>query len=336
MAYGYRRSSHRGYPKPTRVHGRGMRTKRVPVPRLKPKSTKRYVRKNAMQINRLSYSVNKLKAAAFGQKQFFRQIVRSSTGLPLNQLARISANFPCAFLHQAIGVNTPIWQVSLQPITGAVEVTQTGAFVAQPFPLEALDATSDKFDQLKYCQPNSLGVQPGYLHLSTSYEMLFTAVNWTGWVEVVQVTQRKTYGRQATAGAVVTDDFQMPSGLPGFANSCLGTGGLQYSSAPWMYQTKVLKRMYFNCAPGTPPTELLHTNNQKACRIVIKNDKFRSHIRAQKAVTDPQPIFHPDIPFNQQDWILFRASNSASQTAASHIAINVTRTPVFRDSVGSS
>lgn len=313
-----------------------MRHRRVKAPPLpKRKSTRRYVRKNSMQINRLSYNVAKLKAAAFGQKQFGRQIVRTLTALPSQQLARISANFPACFLHQAIADQSPIWQVSTAPVTGAITVEQTGAFVNQPFPLLLTDPTSDKYDQLKYTSPNSLGVQPGYLHLSTSYEMLFTAVNWTGWVEIVQVTQRKTYARQAAGGGAIADDFQMPSGLAGFANSCLGTGGLQYSPAPWMYSTKVLKRMYFNTAT-TNVSSLLHTNNQKACRIVIKNDKFRAHIRAQKAVTDPTVIFNPDIPFNQQDWILFRASNAARQTADSHLAVNCTRCPVWRDSVGSS
>lgn len=332
MAYGYRKSYRRNYRPSTRTHGAGMRSKRLKMPRYpRKRPVKSYVRSNVKQINRLSTSVSRLKAAAFGQKQFQRQIIRSITGLPSQQLGRVSANYPICFLHQAIDENTPIWQVDTDAITGAFIVSQTGAWVNQPFPLATVDPTSIKFDQLKYTT-NSLGVQPGYLHMSTSYEFLFTAVNWTGWVEVCQVTQAKTYARQ---GNPIVDDFQMPSGLCGFVNSALGTGGLQYSPAPWMYRTKVLKRMYFNTSI-TAVSDLIHTNNQRSFRVILKNDKFRSHIRAQKALTNPNPITNPDIPFNQQDYILIRASNPARQTADSHCAINCVRCPVWRDSVGSS
>lgn len=332
MPYGYRkRNMRRGRPM-----RRNYRKKAVPVPRRKPTTTKGFIRKNSLQINKMHRSIVRLKAAAFGQKQFYRQIVRSVTGLPSQQLARISANFPACFLHQAITENAPIWQVGLAPVTGQFETQQVAAWANQPFPLATTDPLSVKFDQLQFCQVNSLGCQPGYLHLSTAYELLFTAVNWNGWVEVCQVTQRKYYNRQATGGGgPAIEDWQMPSGLTGFANSCLGTGGLQYSPAPWMYTTKILKRMYFNTSTSTT-SDLIHTNNQRACRIVVRNNKYRAHIRAQKAVTDPAAIFNPDISSSQSDWILFRASNPARPTADSHLAVNVTRCPVFRDSVGSS
>lgn len=318
----------------SRSRGRTFRTRRssakkaVPVPRKKRVS---YVRKNAVQINRLSYSVNKLKAAAFGQKQYGRQLVRSLTMLPDAQIGRVSAHYPVAFCHQAIGENTAIWQVALDSITGEIVVAQTGAWQDQPFPLVPLDPLSVRYDQLKYSRQNPLGVQPGYLHMSTSYDCLFIANQWAGWVEICLVTPRKQFTRQATPQ---NDVFQLPSGLAGFSDSALGTPN-QYAIQPSFYGVKVLKRMYFNTVT-TVGTSQLHTNPQRTCRITIKNDKYKSHIRAQKPSISDDPISSLDIPLHQQTWVMIRSTNPQEPTAAAHMAVVVKRCPVWRDSLGSS
>lgn len=305
---------------------------RKSMPPKQKKTQKAYVHQNARKIMHLSKQVSKLKAAEFGQKQINRQVTRTATGLPDYQTARISADYPMAFLHQAISQSTNIYQVTADPISGAFSTVVTGTFAQQDFPLIPVDPTSIKFDQLKYLKENSIGVQPGYLHMSTIYNLTFLSTNWRGWVEVLLVTPRAQYTRQA---APATDDFQMPTGLPGFARTCGGTIN-QYYWNPLFYNVKRLKRMYFNtqAALGDGPTIL--TNPNRYCQITVHNNKFRSHIRAQKSATTGTPVTALDIPLHQQDWLVFTASNLTRESADSHMAVTVTRCPVWRDPVGSS
>ena len=269
-----------------------------------------------------------------------RQILRSQTGLPDNQSARISANFPVAFCHQAIETSNQMYQVGLEPISGDVVAAPIAGWVTQPYPLIGPDATSVKFDQLKHLQSNTVGVQPGYLHMSTNYNLKFDAVNWRGWVDVLIVSTRKQYTRQSSPDV---DEFQLPIGLAGFSNTCGGTPD-QYSWNPLFYGVKRVKRLYFNTNANPPQTErAIYTNPDRFCSLKVKNDKYRSHIRAQHQTeyqippTPPTtPITHLDIPLGQQDWVIITTSNPAPPTAASYLAVNITRCCVWRDPVGSS
>lgn len=295
---------------------------------------------NAMSIMKLQRDVRKLKVAEFGQKQMQRQILRSQLGLPDNQSARISANFPVAFCHQAIDRSNQMYQVAVEPISGTLAAVPVAGWVTQPYPLIGLDATSVKFDQLKYLQTNTVGVQPGYLHTNTHYNLKFNAVNWRGWVDVLLVSTRKQYTRQSDPDV---DEFQMPIGLAGFSNTCGGTPD-QYSWNPLFYGVKRIKRLYFNTSATPPQTERsIYTNPDRYCAITVKNDKFRSHIRAQHNTeyllppTPPvTPITHLDIPLKQQDWIVITTSNPTPPTADQYLAVNMTRCCVWRDAVGSS
>lgn len=295
---------------------------------------------NAMSIMRLQKDVRKLKVAEFGQKQMQRQILRSQTGLPGNQAARISANFPVAFCHQAIDNGNQMYQVGIEPVSGSVVSAPIAGWTVQPYPLISLDATSIKYDQLKYLQSNTLGVQPGYLHMSSNYNLKFDAVNWRGWVDVLVVSTRKQYTRQAVPDV---DEFQLPIGLAGFSNTCGGTPD-QYSWNPLFFGVKRIKRLYFNTNANPPQNErAIYTNPDRFNSIKVKNDKFRSHIRAQhqaEYLLPPTPsltpITHLDIPLGQQDWVIITTSNPDVPTATSYLAVNITRCCVWRDAVGSS
>lgn len=302
------------------------------MPPKQKKNKTAYIRSNAMKINKLTKAVSKLRAAEFGQKQISRQLTRSLIGLPDGQTARLSANFPMCFCHQAISGSTQVYQVALAAITGQVETQQVASFETQPWPLLPLDPFSIKFNQLKYLQENSVGVQPGYLHMSTTYNCNFLATNWRGWVDVLLVTPRAQYTRQT---APDQDDFQMPTGLAGFSRTCGGTIN-QYYWNPLYYGVKRLKRMYFNTQAALGDGPSIHTNPNRYCSITIKNDKYRSHIRAQKPTTQGTPVSSLDIPLHQQDWLVFTASEVAQPTADSHLAVTVVRAPVWRDPVGSS
>lgn len=293
--------------------------------------------KNLSKITTLSKQVKKLQVAEFGQKQIMRQIARSTALLPDNAIARISAFNPICFCHQAIDIGNQIFQVGLDPITSVVVTEPIGAFQQQPFPMAAFDPASTQFNQLKYLQQNSLSVQPGYLHLNTSYDIYFNAVNWRGWCDILLVSPRAQYTRQS---APQNDDFQLPSGLPGFSYTCGGTP-IQFNWNPLMFGVKRLKRMYFNTYPGEGsqpvPSTYLHTNPDRYCRLKIRNSKHKAHIRAQKPANQVnQPITHLDIPFNQQDWIVIVSSNPESATADSYLQCNLSKCITWRDSFGSS
>lgn len=293
---------------------------------------------NSKAIMSLNKEVNKLKVAEFGQKQISRQILRSTASLPDNQAARISANFPIAFCHQAIDLNNQLYQVGLEPITGNVVTDTIGTWRTQPYPLVPLDGNSVKFDQLKYLQANSIGLQPGYYHHSTQYNLKFNAVNWRGWVDVLVVTNKRQFTRQSSPDI---DEFQLPLGLAGFSNSCGGTPN-QYSWNPTFYNVKRIKRMYFNTRIN-PAEQSIYTNPDKYCSFKVLNSKSRAHIRAQtqaEYLYPPQapttPITHLDIPLHQQDWIVITSSYEPAPTADSYCAVNMTRVPVWRDTAGSS
>lgn len=293
--------------------------------------------KNLNKITTLSKQVKKLQVAEFGQKQIMRQIARSSESLPDNAIARVSAKFPICFCHQAIDTGNQIFQVSLDPITSAVVTESIGAFQQQPFPLASTDPGSTQFNQLKYLQQNSLGIQPGYLHSNTSYDIYFNAVNWRGWCDVLLVSPRAQYTRQSSPQ---NDDFQLPSGLAGFSYTCGGTP-IQFNWNPLMFGVKRLKRMYFNTHPGEGsepvPSSYLHTNPDRYCRLKIRNSKHKSHIRAQKPANQvTQAITHLDIPFNQQDWIVITSSEIDSPTAESYLQCNLSKCVTWRDAFGSS
>ena len=288
---------------------------------------------NQKKIMTLTRAVNKLKVAEFGQKQIQRQIATAPTGLfPNDQFARLAAGFPICWCHQAIDRNTQIYQPQLDAITGVLTVNPIARWSQQPFPLINLDATSTKFDQLKYLQNNSIGVQPGYCHHSSIYNLKFNAENWRGWVEILVVSTRKQYTRQA---APDVDEFQLPTGLPGFANSCAGSPK-QYSWNPLFFGVKKLKRMYFN----TQDQQTLRTNPDSYVGTQVRNAKSRSHIRAQTNAEYAQPpgdpIAYVDIPLEQQDWIIIQCSNPTIATSTSYLSVTGTRTCVWRDSVGSS
>jgi len=310
--------------------------------KLKAMSNKRKTpASNSKAISSLARQVNALKVAEFGQKQISRQICRSPLALPDDQAARISASFPVAFCHQAIDLNNQLYQVTLEPITGSVVTEPVAVWRSQPFPLTQppiSDGLSTKFNQLKWLQSNSIGVQPGYYHHSTQYNMKFNAVNWRGWVDILIVTTRKQFTLQAGPD---TDQFQLPSGLPGFSNSCGGTPD-QYSWNPLFYGVKRVKRMYFNTAIN-PGEQALYTNPDKFCSFKIMNQRSRAHIRAQTNAeyalppTPPvTPITHLDIPLKQQDWVVITTSNENRPSADSYCSVNMTRVPVWRDTAGSS
>ena len=296
---------------------------------------------NSKAIATLAKDVKALKVAEFGQKQISRQICRSSASLPDDQAARVSAAFPIAFCHQAIDLNTQLYQVQLEPITGNVITDPIAVWRSQPFPLTQPpigDGTSVKFDQLKWLQSNSIGLQPGYYHHSTTYNMKFNAVNWRGWVDVLVVSTRRQFTRQASPDI---DEFQLPVGLAGFSNSCGGTPD-QYSWNPLFYGVKRIKRMYFNTAINAGE-RALYTNPDKFCSFKIMNQKSRAHIRAQTnaeyqvpPAAPATPITHLDIPLRQQDWIVVTSSNENRPNANSYCAVNITRVPVWRDTAGSS
>ena len=291
--------------------------------------------KNQSKIMTLTKQVKKLQVAEFGQKQIMRQQARSFNGLPAGQIARVSAKFPICFCHQAIDTGNEIFQVELDAITSAIITEPIGAFGQQPFPLLSTDAGSQQFNQLKYLQQNSLGIQPGYLHLNTSYDLYFNAVNWRGWADVLLVSPRAQYTRQS---APQTDDFQLPSGLPGFSYTCGGTP-IQWNWNPLMFGVKRLKRMYFNTSPDYNGEDFpqLHTNPDRYCRLKVRNSKHKSHIRAQKPANQvTQAITHLDIPFNQQDWIVITSSDISAATSDSYLAVNISKCVTWRDSFGSS
>lgn len=304
--------------------------------RYRKKYVKPTAKVNAKQIASLTSGMAKLKEQVFGQKQYTRQWARSLTALPNGIMARVSANFPVAFCHQNIQKDANVYQVGLAPITGQVESQIIANFIEQSFPLLTLDPLSVKFDQLQYVKKNSIGVQPGYKHMFTSYNVHMYADNWRGWAEILIVTPKKQYTRQA---APDPDDFQLPSGLPGFANCCGGTTGVnaQYSYNPLFYSVKCLKRVYFNTFGqlGDQPAEL-HTNPNMYVNITVTNDKARSHIRAQASYDQTNPVIPLDIALDQQDWIVFTSSNTRPALATSSLNISVQRCPVWRDPVGSS
>lgn len=292
--------------------------------------------KNQKSIMKLSKAVSALKVSEFGQKQIQRQLCRKAGPLfagPPNTVARISAGFPICWCHQAIDAGTQVYQPQLDAISGILSSQPIASWNVQPYPLINFDATSVRFDQLKYLQNNSIGVQPGYYHHSSSYNLKFTATNWRGWVEILVVSTRKQYTRQA---APDVDEFQLPPGLPGFSNSCGGTPN-QYSWNPLFYGVKRMKRLYFN----TEEENSLRTNPDSYSGLVVRNSKARAHIRAQTTAEYqlPQPttpITYIDIPLEQQDWIVITTSNPALGNDASNLSIAMTRCNVWRDSVGSS
>jgi len=293
--------------------------------------------KNQSKIMTLTKQVKKLQVAEFGQKQIMRQQARSFNGLPAGEIARVSAKFPVCFCHQAIDVGNEIFQVELDAITSAVITEPIGAFGQQPFPLLTTDPASQQFNQLKYLQQNSLGINPGYLHLNTSYDIYFNAVNWRGWADVLLVSPRAQYTRQS---APQNDDFQLPSGLPGFSYTCGGTP-IQWNWNPLMFGVKRLKRVYFNTHPGEGsepvPSSYLHTNPDRYCRLKVRNSRQKAHIRAQKPANQvTQAITHLDIPFNQQDWIIITSSDISTASADSYLGVNISRCVTWRDSFGSS
>jgi len=297
---------------------------------------------NASKITNLTKQVKSLKVAEYGQKQMMRQILNATNGLPDSQSCRVSAKLPVGFCHQAIDVNNSLYQPNFDPITGNYVVSPTATWVTQPFPLASIDANSTRYDQLKYLQANSIGVQPGYLHHSTSYNLKFNAVNWRGWCDVLVVTTRRQFTRQR---APDNDSFQMPGALIGFANTCGGTPN-QYSWNPLYYGVKRIRRMYFNTAesdPGIVQEKAIYTNPDKFTSMVVRNSKSRSHIRAQHQAeynippaTPTSQISHLDIALNQQDWIIITTSNPDDPTGESYLAVSLTRCAVFRDPVGSS
>lgn len=305
----------------------------VRVPR-KPKMAKSFVRSNAMAINKLSREVNKLKVAEYGQKQMTRQIVinRPNT-LPAEVIGRISNGTPLCFLHQAISEDTPIYQVGQAPITGAVEVQQRGRFREQPYPLLSADPTSIQFDQLYNLKANTGGVQAGYLHQKTYYNIYAFAKNFNGWMDILLVSPTKQYTRSAGTGGTPPENYQLPAGLPGFVNCC-GGSPFQYSYNPMFFTVKRLKRHYFNTTTALE-ANTIKTNPEYYTDICVTNDKRKAHIRAQIRNDNPNPITYLDVPFNQQDWIMF-TSSSNQNTDNSNLEIKVKRIPVWRDSVGSS
>lgn len=325
-------TSTRKYPYRRRPYTRSLAKKKVPVPAMR-RTKKSLDRKQSMAINTLSRSVGKLKAASFGQKQYTRQTIRSLTQLPDQEWVRVTSFSPAAFCHQAISNNTSTWQVTFDSVNNEYITTNPGLLVEQPMPLLANSAAATRYDQLKYVKSNSTGVQPGYLHMSTSYEFLFKAVAWEGWVEVVHIWPRKQFTRQQ---APQNDTWQLPAGLPAFCNTCLGDPE-KYATNPSMFGSRVLKRMYFNTVAQVNPQQI-HTNPQKSCFIHMKTSKWKAHIRAQKPLQIPEtnPISSLDIPLHQQDWVLVRVSNPNVATAGSHLAVTLKRVPVWRDYFGNS
>lgn len=295
--------------------------------------------KNMTRIDKLTREVAKLKTAEYGQKQISRQICSSIAGLPNSQSARISANFPVCFCHQAIDLGNQLYQVEVDAVTGAIVSNPVANWRMQAYPLLALDPLSEQFDQLKYLQTNNNGLQAGYLHQSSNYQMKFEAVNWRGWVDVLVVTTRNQYTRQSGPDV---DVFQLPGGLAGFSNTCGGTPN-QYSWNPSFYGVKRVKRMYFNTQVPTTDSEAIYSNPDKFSNLTLRNDKYRSHIRAQTKVeyapppTPPTtPITHLDMPLRQQDWVVITASNPTAPSATSYLAVSLLRAAVFRDALGSS
>jgi len=293
---------------------------------------------NSKAIMSLTRQVKALKVAEFGQKQISRQIFRSGLGLPDNQAARITAKKPVCFCHQAIDFDNSLYQVEIDPITSTVSSQPIAAWTFQRFPLQLVDPLAGKFDQLKYMQTNSIGVQPGYYHHSSQYNVKFNAVNWRGWVDVLVVTTRKQYTRQASPDI---DEFQLPLGLPGFAHTCGGTPN-QYSWNPQFFGVKRVKRMYFNTATNVSE-QSIGTNPDNFCSFKVSNNKARAHIRAQTTTEyaippDPpaSPITHLDIPLRQQDWIVITSSDERNPSDTSYCGVNITRVPVWRDTAGSS
>ena len=118
--------------------------KKAPLKIKKPKPTlKTYVADNAMEINKLTREVDRLKIAEFGQKQMTRQLVVNRPGtLPAEVIGRISNGRPLCFLHQAISNETPIYQVGTDAVTGAIEVQRRGRFEEQVYPLLSIDPGS--------------------------------------------------------------------------------------------------------------------------------------------------------------------------------------------------
>lgn len=332
MAYGrHRKSTTRG--RTTTVRG-GIRAKRVKVPPRPKRKPKSYVRANAMQINRLSRSVARLKASEFGQKQYLRQTVRSAVGLPSGILCRPSADFPVCWLHQLIGEGSQIFQAtpSPAPLT-EIQAELVGRWVTQPMPLSATYTNAEVFNTMKYRQLNNLQAQIPYLHTRSVYEFTLNARQWEGWFEVVHVVPRKQFTRQ---GQPLLDDFQMPAAISGFSNTCPGSYPNQWQVNPMMYSCKVLKRLYFNTASTVNPSQI-HTNPRKSFRIILNNDKYRSHIRAQKDATlvNPAVTTHADVSFTQQDWIVLRTTGPPP-TANSSLDVFVKRANTWRDFLGGS
>lgn len=328
----HRKSTTRG--RTTTVRG-GVRPKRVKVPPRPKRKPKSYIRQNAMQINRLSRSVARLKASEFGQKQYLRQTTRSLDGLPNGVLCRPSADFPVCWLHQLIGEGTQIFQVRASPAPSTeVEIGLIARWATQPMPLSATFTNAEVYNTLKYKQLNNLGAQIPYLHTRSVYEFSLNARQWEGWFELVHVVPRKQFTRQGTP---LLDDFQMPAALIGMSNTCGGTTPNQWALNPMMFSCKVLKRLYFNTAATVNPQQL-HTNPRKSFRVIINNDKYRSHIRAQKdaSIVNPAITTHADVALHQQDWLVIRVSNPAPPTANSALDVYVKRANTWRDFLGGS
>jgi len=307
-------------------------------PRLKikkPKPTlKAHVVDNAMDIAKLSKEVDKLKVAEYGQKQMTRQLIENRPGtLEPEVLARVSNGRPVCFLHQAISEETPIYQVGTDAVTGAIEVQRRGRFVQQLYPLLSVDPGSDQFDQLYNLKANNAGVQSGYYHHKTYYNIYAFAKNFNGWMDILLVSPNKQYSRSAGTATVPAENYQLPAGLPGFVNCC-GGSNFQYSYNPLFFTVKRLKRVYFNTTIALE-NQTLKTNPEYYTDICVTNHKDKAHIRSQIRNDNPAPITFLDIPFDQQDWIMFTSSSNQS-TDASNLSVKVKRVPVWRDSVGSS
>lgn len=295
---------------------------------------KTYIAENRSVIDKLTRDVNKLKVAEYGQKQITRQLVVNPTGgYPRDVLARVSAAHPVCFLHQAISADAPIWQVGEDAVTGAIEIQRKGSWETQLYPYLSVDPGSDQFDQLYNLKANNAGVQSGYYHHKTYYNVYLRATNWNGWIDMLLVSPNKQYSRSAGTATVPAENYQLPAGLPGFVNCC-GGSPFQYSYNPLFFTVKTLKRIYFNTSTSLE-SNTLKTNPEQYFDICVTNDKKKAHIRSQIRNDNPNPITHLDIPFDQQDWIMFTAS-SQGETDGSNCSVTVKRVPVWRDSVGSA
>lgn len=273
------------------------------------------------RVDKIARQVRSLQVAKYGASQVQRQSFRSAQGLGV--VWHLTLTTPKMFCQEAIAPTNQVYFPDQDGITGDYNAAVAGQWIQQPFGPTTDNVNNARFDLQLYRNQKNEGFESTYLVKGIQYDIQVFCEGFNGFVQCYEVTAKSSVTR------ATDQDYKLPFSAASFVNMCQGSDA-QYSQASQFFDIKKMWTEYFNTAPDSASSQVLHTNNLRFKKM------WKSYGRGKLitgTATNQTVVTQQDIPTAKQSWLIFTSSNN-TETATSYVRIQVQRNVHWRDTVG--